>query len=72
MKSMKDGDAPTIGAMFKFVFGTVLKRRWLLVLNVLALTIITMLQFVLPQVEKYIIDKVIPQKSFSMLVETIV
>ncbi|MFZ2589757.1 ABC transporter ATP-binding protein [Paucilactobacillus nenjiangensis] len=69
---MKNEDAPSIGAMFKFVFGTVLKRRWLLVLNVLALTIITMLQFVLPQVEKYIIDKVIPEKNFSLLVWTII
>jgi subfamily B ATP-binding cassette protein MsbA len=50
--------------MFKFVFGKVLTRRWLLILNVLALTVITLLQFVVPQIEQYIIDKIIPQQNY--------
>lgn len=58
---------PSMGSMFRFVFGTVLKRRWLLVLNVAALTIITLLQFVVPQIEQYIIDDIIPEKSVSRL-----
>lgn len=58
---------PTMLDMFKFVFGTVLKRRWLLVLNVIALTIATLLQFVVPRIEQYIIDKVIPDKDYHEL-----
>lgn len=58
---------PSIWAMFKFVFGTVLQRRGLLVLNVVALTLITLLQFVMPQIEQYIIDTVIPAKSTAQL-----
>lgn len=53
--------------MFRFVFSKVLKKRWLLVLNVIALTIITLLQFVMPQIEQFIIDKVIPQRNFQWL-----
>ncbi len=53
--------------MFKFVFSEVLKKRWLLVLNVAALTVITLLQFVIPQIEQFIIDKVIPQHNYSWL-----
>ncbi|KRL78375.1 Xenobiotic-transporting ATPase [Secundilactobacillus paracollinoides DSM 15502 = JCM 11969] len=53
--------------MFKFVFGKVLNKRWLLVINVIALTIITLLQFVMPQIEQFIIDKVIPQKDYRWL-----
>ncbi|MDT3393197.1 MAG: ABC transporter ATP-binding protein, partial [Bacillota bacterium] len=53
--------------MFKFVFNEVLKKRWLLVLNVAALTVITLLQFVIPQIEQFIIDKVIPQHNYSWL-----
>ncbi|WP_010621009.1 ABC transporter ATP-binding protein [Paucilactobacillus suebicus] len=66
-----DEQTPIMGSMFKFVFGTVLKKRWLLVLNVIALTIITLLQFVVPQIEQYIIDKVIPDKSVARLLAVI-
>lgn len=59
--------SPSLLAMFKFVFGKVLTRRWLLVLNVLALTVITLLQFVVPQIEQYIIDKIIPQQNYTGL-----
>lgn len=60
-------NSPSLLAMFKFVFGKVLTRRWLLVLNVLALTGITLLQFVVPQIEQYIIDKIIPQQNYTGL-----
>ena len=60
-------NSPSLLAMFKFVFGKVLTRRWLLVLNVLALTVITLLQFVVPQIEQYIIDKIIPQQNYTGL-----
>ncbi|MDI4585119.1 ATP-binding cassette domain-containing protein [Oenococcus sp. UCMA 14587] len=54
--------------MLRFVFGEVLHNRWILILNVAALTIITMLQFVIPQIEQFIIDRVIPKKDFSWLI----
>ncbi|EJO06459.1 ABC transporter transmembrane domain-containing protein [Oenococcus oeni] len=54
--------------MLRFVFGEVLHNRWILILNVVALTIITMLQFVIPQIEQFIIDSVIPKKDFSWLI----
>lgn len=57
--------------MFRFVFSKVLKKRWLLVLNIMALTVITLLQFVMPQIEQFIIDKVIPQQNFRWLIAAI-
>ncbi|WP_416353699.1 ABC transporter ATP-binding protein [Agrilactobacillus fermenti] len=62
---------PTIKEMFHFVFRNVLKKRWILGLNILALTVITLLQFVLPQIEQFIIDKVIPQAHFKLLLISI-
>ncbi|GAX04181.1 multidrug ABC transporter ATP-binding and permease protein [Secundilactobacillus pentosiphilus] len=57
--------------MFRFVFSKVLKKRWLLLLNIIALTVITLLQFVMPQIEQFIIDKVIPQQNFQWLIAAI-
>lgn len=68
---MEDQNQGSMLELFKFVFGRVLKRRWMLVLNILALTVITMLQFVLPQIEQFIIDHVIPQKHLDVLFKTI-
>lgn len=53
--------------MLKFVFNKVLKRKWILVINIIALTLITALQFVMPQFEKTIIDTIIPQKNLQTL-----
>ncbi|MCY9806214.1 ABC transporter ATP-binding protein [Lentilactobacillus senioris] len=53
--------------MLQFVFNKVLKQKWILVVNVLALTLITALQFVMPQFEKIIIDKIIPMKDLHWL-----
>ncbi|MGF7437023.1 ABC transporter ATP-binding protein [Lentilactobacillus senioris] len=53
--------------MLKFVFNKVLKQKWILVVNILALTLITALQFVMPQFEKIIIDKIIPMKDLHWL-----
>lgn len=58
----------TMMGMFKFVFGTVLKRPWVLILNVVALTILSLMDFLLPQFNEYIIDHVIPNKSIAELV----
>lgn len=58
--------------MFKFVFGTVLKKRWLLFVNVLLLIIITVLKFVMPQFTQFIIDKVIPKANYELLVISII
>lgn len=62
------GNKYTTWQMLRFVFGEVLHNRWILILNVAALTIITMLQFVIPQIEQFIIDRVIPKKDFSWLI----
>ncbi|MFC6254728.1 ABC transporter ATP-binding protein [Secundilactobacillus hailunensis] len=67
-KTQTDG---SLLEMFRFVFSKVLKKRWLLVLNILALTVITLLQFVMPQIEQFIIDKVIPQRNFQWLIAAI-
>lgn len=58
--------------MFKFVFGTVLKRRWLLISNILLLVVITILKFIMPQFTQFIIDKVIPQANYQLLFGSIV
>lgn len=58
----------TMMGMFKFVFGTVLKRPWVLILNVVVLTILSLMDFLLPQFNQYIIDHVIPNKSIAELV----
>ncbi|AQW22256.1 multidrug ABC transporter ATP-binding protein [Lentilactobacillus curieae] len=57
--------------MFKFVFSKVLKKRGILVVNVVVLIFITGLQFVLPQITQNIIDKVIPQGNMQYLLESI-
>lgn len=53
--------------MLQFVFNKVLKQKWILIINILALTLITALQFVMPQFEKIIIDKIIPMKDLHWL-----
>lgn len=62
----------TLKKMFEFVFNQVLRRRGLLILNVLALIIISLLEFVIPQFEQYIIDKVIPKQDINLLFKVIV
>lgn len=58
----------TMMGMFKFVFGTVLKRPWILIVNVVVLTVLSLMDFLLPQFNQYIIDHVIPNKSTAQLV----
>ncbi|MGR3742502.1 ABC transporter ATP-binding protein [Companilactobacillus sp. DQM5] len=58
--------------MFTFVFRTVLKRRWLLISNILLLIIITFLKFVMPQFTQFIIDKVIPKSDYRLLLLSII
>lgn len=67
MEAKSQSDHGSLLEMFHFVFSKVLKKRWLLVLNIISLTVITLLQFVMPQIEQFIIDKVIPQKNYEWL-----
>ncbi|QBO35101.1 ABC transporter ATP-binding protein [Periweissella cryptocerci] len=57
----------TLGNMFRYVFATVLQRKGLLVVNVVALLIITGLQFIIPQFTQHIIDTVIPDRNVNQL-----
>ncbi|GKT04063.1 ABC transporter ATP-binding protein [Furfurilactobacillus entadae] len=61
----------TTGQMFRFVFGQVLNKKWLLGLNVVALAIISLLEFVIPQYEQFIIDHVIPHHDIGLLTEVV-
>lgn len=58
--------------MFRYVLSSVLKSRVLLIVNVLALILITAFQFVMPQFTQYIIDKVIPRSDYHLLFQTII
>lgn len=62
----------SIGSMFKYVFRTVLNKRWLLIINVLALLVITGLQFIMPQFTQFIIDRIIPDKNINHLIISVV
>ncbi|MYV17359.1 ABC transporter ATP-binding protein [Furfurilactobacillus milii] len=61
----------TLSNMFRFVFGQVLNRKWLLILNIVALTVISLLEFVIPQYTQYIIDHVIPKHDIGLLTEVV-
>ncbi|MFD1430296.1 ABC transporter ATP-binding protein [Lacticaseibacillus mingshuiensis] len=70
--SADTSEQPTsLPEMFSFVFSKVLNNKCLLIVNVLALTLITALQFVMPQIEQNIIDKVIPEKNLAHLAAVI-
>lgn len=49
--------------MLKFIFKRVKKQWSLLIISMVGLFVIAMLQFVIPQITQYIIDKVIPSGS---------
>lgn len=69
---MKNASTPvTTTQMFKFVFGQVLNKKWLLALNVFALAVISLLEFVIPQYEQFIIDHVIPRHDLNLLTEVV-
>lgn len=57
--------------MFRYVFSSVLKNRLLLIVNVLALMLISAFQFVMPQFTQYIIDKVIRKSDFNLLFKAV-
>lgn len=67
MQQLKLENKASTKEMLHFVFNRVLKQKWILAVNILALTLITALQFVMPQFEKTIIDKVIPMKDLRWL-----
>ena len=63
---LKESDT-TLGEMLKFVFGSVLKRKSLLVLNVALLVIIAGLNFVVPQFTQHVIDHAVALKNIHSL-----
>lgn len=67
MQQLKLENKASTKEMLHFVLNRVLKQKWILAVNILALTLITALQFVMPQFEKTIIDKVIPMKDLRWL-----
>ncbi len=58
--------------MLRFVFSSVLKRRYLLILNVLLLLMVAGLNFIIPQFTKNIIDQAIGQRSVNELISQVV
>lgn len=62
----------TIGEMIRFVFGSVLKRRGLVILNVLLLTVMAVLNFLVPQFTKNIIDHALPTSNQNALYNNII
>ena len=63
---LKESDT-TLTEMLKFVFGSVLKRKSLLVLNMVLLLIIAGLNFIVPQFTQRVIDHAVALKSVSPL-----
>jgi subfamily B ATP-binding cassette protein MsbA len=66
-RALRQSDTST-SDMLRFVFGSVLKRKGLLVLNILLLTVIAGLNFLVPQYTQRIIDSAIATKSVSGVV----
>lgn len=63
---LKESDT-TLTEMLKFVFGSVLKRKSLLVLNMVLLLIIAGLNFIVPQFTQRVIDHAVALKSVPAL-----
>ncbi len=68
---LKNSDT-TLMEMLRFVFSSVLKRRYLLILNVLLLLMVAGLNFIIPQFTKNIIDQAIGQRSVNELISQVV
>lgn len=58
--------------MLRFVFGSVLKRRGLVILNVFLLTLMAILNFVIPQFTKNIIDHALPSGQQQALYTNVI
>lgn len=69
--ALKNSDT-TLMEMLRFVFSSVLKRRYLLILNVLLLLMVAGLNFIIPQFTKNIIDQAIGQRSVNELISQVV
>ncbi|MDR2661132.1 MAG: ABC transporter ATP-binding protein/permease [Lactobacillaceae bacterium] len=61
----------TLFQMLKYVFASVLKRRWMVVINILLLTIIAGLEFIVPQFTSKIINHVVSNGKSSYLLQQI-
>jgi subfamily B ATP-binding cassette protein MsbA len=66
-KALKQSDSSTT-EMLRFVFGAVLKRKSLLIVNVVLLTVIAGLNFLVPQYTQHIIDQAISSRSVNSVV----
>ncbi|CAM3136173.1 ABC transporter ATP-binding protein [Leuconostoc rapi] len=62
----------TIGEMIQFVFGSVLKRRGLVILNMALLTLMAILNFMVPQFTKNIIDHALMTANKTILYQNII
>lgn len=62
----------TILEMIQFVFGSVLKRRGLVILNVALLTLMAILNFMVPQFTKNVIDHALMTSNKTILYQNIV
>ncbi|WP_373702242.1 ABC transporter ATP-binding protein [Weissella soli] len=69
--ALKNSDT-TLMEMLRFVFSSVLKRRYLLILNVSLLLMVAGLNFIIPQFTKNIIDQAIGQRSVNELISQVV
>lgn len=62
----------TLREMLSYVFGSVLKRKGLLILNIAFLTLIAVLEFFIPQFTSNIINNVVDKGTKSYLVHQII
>lgn len=70
-KQLAQSDTTAI-EMLRFVFGSVLKRRGLVILNVFLLTLMAVLNFVVPQFTKNIIDHALPSGQQQALYTNVI
>lgn len=70
-KKLAQSDTTAI-EMLRFVFGSVLKRRGLVILNVFLLTLMAVLNFVVPQFTKNIIDHALPSSQQQVLYTNVI
>ncbi|WAM37983.1 ABC transporter ATP-binding protein [Leuconostoc pseudomesenteroides] len=70
-KQLAQSDTTAI-EMLRFVFGSVLKRRGLVILNVFLLTLMAVLNFVVPQFTKNIIDHALPNSQQQALYTNVI
>lgn len=71
IKSHLQASNTTLWDMLSFVFGSVFKRKFLLIINVVLLTMMAFLNFIVPQFTKNIIDHALAQHSVPALTQQV-